>query len=201
MSLSPADLRLLRVFTAAVLGRFDELAHLRRTAPLGEPDRRWREALLMVHVFAGVPRGVEAYAVLEAQGGLGPAHDEQDQAKPEERRARGEAFVRRIDEKDSPAVLGMLERQHADFARWVIEHAYGRVLTRPGLEPRVRELLAVCALAALGQERQLASHVRGTLRCGGTREELEEALAALTGLVEPERLEHARRVLERFGAG
>jgi len=201
MSLSPADLRLLRVFTSAVLGRFDELAHLRRTAPPGEPDRRWREALLQVHIFAGVPRGVEAYAVLEAQGGLGLAHEEQDHATPDERRARGEAFFRRIYEQDSPAVRGMLERQHPDFAHWVIEHAYGRVLTRPGLEPRMRELLAVCALAALGQERQLASHVRGTLRCGGTRAELEEALGALEGLAEPARLDHARRVLERFGAG
>jgi alkylhydroperoxidase/carboxymuconolactone decarboxylase family protein YurZ len=200
MSLSPADLRLLRVFTAAVLGRFDELAHLRRTAPPGEPDRRWREALLQVHIFAGVPRAVEAYAVLEAQGGLGSAQGESDAAAPEERRARGEQLFARIYETDAPAVLAMLERQHPDFALWVIEHGYGRVLARPGLEPRMRELLAVSALAALGQERQLASHVRGTLRCGGTRAELEEALAALTGLVEPVRLEHAQRVLERFGA-
>jgi alkylhydroperoxidase/carboxymuconolactone decarboxylase family protein YurZ len=57
------------------------------------------------------------------------------------------------------------------------------------------------ALAALGQERQLASHVRGTLRCGGTRAELDEALGALDGLADPERIEHAQRGLERFGAG
>jgi len=201
MSLSPADLRLLRVFSAAVLGRFDELAHLRRTASLGEPDRRWREALLQVHVFAGFPRGVEAYAVLEAQGGLGFALGEEDSSTPEEQRARGEQLFERIYAADAPAVRAMLERQHPEYARWVLEHAYGRVLTRPGLEPRMRELLAVCALAALGQERQLASHVRGTLRCGGTREELEQALAVLEGLADPERLEHARRVLERFGQG
>ncbi len=201
MSLSPAELRLLRLFTAAVLGRFDELAELRRSAPEGEPDRRWREALLQLHVFAGIPRAVEAYAVLEAQGGLGPAQGEQDAASPDELRARGAQLFRRIYEDDAPAVQRMLERQHPDFALWVIEHAYGRVLTRPGLEPRLRELLAVCALAALGQERQLASHVRGTLRCGGTRAELEQALAALEGLAEPVRIEHAQRVIERFGGG
>jgi hypothetical protein len=50
-------------------------------------------------------------------------------------------------------------------------------------------------------ERQLASHVRGTLRCGGTREELDQALGTLEGLADPERIEHAQRVLERFGAG
>lgn len=201
MSLSPAELRLLRVFTAAVLGRFDRLAELRRGAPAGEPDRRWREALLQVHVFAGVPRAVEAYAVLEAQGGLGPAREEQETASADERRARGEELFRRIYAQDAPAVRAMLERQHPDFAACVIEHAYGRVLTRAGLEPRLRELLAVCALAAMGQERQLASHVRGTLRCGGTRADLDQALAALADLANPERLEHARKVLGRFGVG
>lgn len=201
MSLAESDRRLLRLFTAAVLGRFDELAELRRNAPPGEPDRRWREALLQVHVFAGIPRGVEAYAVLEAQGGLGSSEGESEHASESERLARGETFFRRIYEKDAPAVRGMLERQHPDFARWVLLHAYGSVLTRPGLEPRLRELLAVCALAALGQERQLASHVRGTLRCGGTRADLEQALDAIADLVQPERLEHARRVLEKFGAG
>ena len=201
MSLSPAELRLLRVFTAAVLGRFDELAHLRRAAPAGEPDRRWREALLQVHVFAGFPRGVEAYAVLEAQGGLGSSLGEEDPASPEERRARGAQLFERIYAADAPAVRAMLERQHPEYAGWVLEHAYGRVMTRPGLDARLRELLAVCALAALGQERQLASHVRGTLRCGGTREELDGALAAIADLVEAGRLEHARRVLEKFAAG
>lgn len=200
MSLPEPDLRLLRLFSAAVLGRFDELAELRRNAPPGEPDRRWREALLQVHVFAGIPRGVEAYAVLEAQGGLGSCAGEEETLDAAQRLARGEAFFRRIYEQDSRAVRGMLERQHPDFARWVLLHAYGSVLTRPGLDARLRELLAVCALAALGQERQLASHVRGARRCGATHEEIAEALAVLVGLAEPERLERARRVFERYAA-
>ncbi|MBK7643375.1 MAG: carboxymuconolactone decarboxylase family protein [Planctomycetes bacterium] len=203
MSLSPAERRLARVFTSAVLGRFDVLAQLRRDAPPGEPDRSWREALLQVHVFAGFPRGVEAYAVLEAQGGLGlPDADEEDRAAVPELRARGEQLFRRIYEHDAPAVQAMLARQHPQFERWVLEHAYGRVLARAGLAPRMRELLAVCALASLGQERQLASHVRGALRCGGTRADLEEVLAEIADFIEPlEHLERAQRVVEHFGAG
>src|SRR5687767_6157714 len=71
MALSPADRRLVRLFTACVLGRFDVVRELRSSAVPPEPDRRWREAVLQVHVFAGFPRLVEAYGVLALEGGLG----------------------------------------------------------------------------------------------------------------------------------
>ncbi len=93
----------------------------------------------------------------------------------------------------------MLSRGHPEFERWVLEHAYGRVLSRPGISPDRRELLAVVALAALGQERQLASHARGALRCGATSTETAEALESVADLVEPERLEDARRLVSRLG--
>ena len=54
------------------------------------------------------------------------------------------------------------------------------------------------ALAALGQDRQLASHVRGSLRCGATRADIETVLDAVADLIEPERLERARAVLAFF---
>jgi alkylhydroperoxidase/carboxymuconolactone decarboxylase family protein YurZ len=56
----------------------------------------------------------------------------------------------------------------------------------------------VVALAALGQERQLASHARGSLRCGATRAELDAALECVADLVEPKRMEQARRIVDRF---
>ena len=94
----------------------------------------------------------------------------------------------------------MLARHHPDFARWILEHAYGRVLARPGLSADRRELLAVAALAALGQDRQLASHARGAVRCGASVAEVLAALECLRGLVPDERRLAARRVVERFAA-
>ena len=87
---------------------------------------------------------------------------------------------------------------HPDFADFVLGHAYGRVLARPGLAADRRELLAVAALAALGQDRQLASHARGAVRCGGTSEQVRAAVEAVADLLRPERHERARRVLVRF---
>ncbi len=70
MSLSESDRRLLRLFLACVVGNWNEVRRVRRAAGPGEPDRRWREALLQVHLFAGMPRQVEATIALEAAGGL-----------------------------------------------------------------------------------------------------------------------------------
>jgi alkylhydroperoxidase/carboxymuconolactone decarboxylase family protein YurZ len=231
MSLDESDRRLVRLFTAGVLGRFDAVLAVRREARAGEPDRRWREAVLQVHVFAGFPRSVELYGVLDSAGGLGELEPGEFSAlepgkfselEPEELaafepgkleagdesrgsasqdatvRENGRALFERIYREDAPAVRAMLERHHPDFARWIEQHAYGRVLARPGLSPDRRELLAVAALSALGQERQLASHARGALRCGATRAEIDEVLDCAADLIEPERLVKARRVVERF---
>jgi alkylhydroperoxidase/carboxymuconolactone decarboxylase family protein YurZ len=84
------------------------------------------------------------------------------------------------------------------FARAVLEQAYGRVLARDGLSAARREVLACAALTALGQDRQLASHARGAVRCGATPQEVEAVLDALEGLVPRERLFDARMVIRRF---
>lgn len=197
MSLSSRERRLARLSTAIVLGNWDELRRVRASATAGEPDRAWREAALQTHLFAGFPRLVEAFGVLAECGGLGePGSDELEGGRaPVE---RGRALFDAIYASESERVRALLASHHADFARWIEEHAYARVLARPGLAADRRELLAVCALAATGQERQLASHARGSLRCGATREELAEALGCVADLVEPERMARARRVVERF---
>jgi alkylhydroperoxidase/carboxymuconolactone decarboxylase family protein YurZ len=198
MALSLADRRLVRLFTACVLGRFDVVRELRSSAVPPEPDRRWREAVLQVHVFAGFPRLVEAYGVLAEAGGLGEEGPDERLADEPGARARGRELFDRIYASGAASVRAMLESRHADFAGWIEEHAYGRVLARPGLSADRRELLAVAALAALGQERQLASHARGSLRVGASAAELGATLDAVEDLVEPARLEQARRVVARF---
>ena len=49
----------------------------------------------------------------------------------------------------------MLASFHREFHDFVLEAAYGRILTRPGLDAGTRELLAVTALASLDQKPQL----------------------------------------------
>jgi alkylhydroperoxidase/carboxymuconolactone decarboxylase family protein YurZ len=199
MHLSDQQRRLTRLFTAAVLGEWGEVRALRRAAPDGEPDRAWREAVLQVHLFAGFPRLVETLGVLAEEGGLGePLPEELEGSAPHPQ--RGDELFERIYGDGSERVRAMLRAGHGDFATWVAEHAYARVLARPGLSAARRELLACCALAALGQDRQLASHARGSVRCGASHAELVESLELVADLLGPERLERARHIAARFAA-
>lgn len=195
--LGERDARLVRLFVAVVLGDWDALRADRRAAPAGEPDRGWREAVLQAHVFAGFPRVVEAYGVLASVGGLGELSSDESLAEPD-RPERGRALFERIYDKDAPRVRAMLESGHPDFARWIEGHAYGRILSRPGLEPAQRELLAVAALAALGQDRQMASHARGALRCGASAAQVAAAVEAVADRIRSDRLERARQVVTHF---
>jgi alkylhydroperoxidase/carboxymuconolactone decarboxylase family protein YurZ len=196
-ALSDRDRRLVRLFAASVLGRFDVVRELRRTCASDEPDRRWREAVLQVHVFAGFPRQVEVHGVLEECGGLG-AFDPGELGTAPDARARGEKLFDTIYGKNAPEIRAMLAGHHPDFAEWMHDHAYARILARAGLPAAMRELLACAALIALGQPRQLASHSRGAVRCGATSEQVHAVLDVVADLAPAERIADARRVLEKF---
>ena len=68
----------------------------------------------------------------------------------------------------------------SDFTRslqnLVTEYCWGAIWTRPGLELRVRSLLNIAMLTALGKPDELQLHVRGAIRNGCTVEEIQEVL-------------------------
>ena len=64
----------------------------------------------------------------------------------------------------------------ADWQRYVTEHAWGAVWTRPGLEKRTRSMLTVAMLAALGRLEELGAHIRATRNTGVSRDEVKEIL-------------------------
>lgn len=55
-----------------------------------------------------------------------------------------------------------LRSYHPDVEAFVIEFAYGRILSRPHLTPKQRELLSVACLSGQVVFPQLHSHLLGT---------------------------------------
>lgn len=156
-------------------GRLRERLAALRTA--GWPRADGEELLLQAVLFCGFPRVVSAFAALDevwpaaqppAGGGLPPAAQAD----------AGRALFDAIYGPHAPAVAAKLRACHADFAAFVLEVAYGRVLARPGLPGSDRELLAAALLAAQDQPRQFVSHALGALRLGATREQLRTAVHA-----------------------
>src|SRR5882762_129896 len=64
----------------------------------------------------------------------------------------------------------------APFFETAIEHVWGGVWNRPGLDLKYRSLAVVSVLAATGHNEELKTHLRGALNLGWTVDELREAL-------------------------
>ncbi|EJT06661.1 4-carboxymuconolactone decarboxylase [Rhizobium sp. CCGE 510] len=62
------------------------------------------------------------------------------------------------------------------FQELITEAAWGHVWSRPGLTKRERSIVTIALLAALGQDDEVAMHVRATANTGATREDVCEAL-------------------------
>lgn len=62
------------------------------------------------------------------------------------------------------------------FQEMITETAWGHVWSRPQWTKRERSMVTIALLAALGQDEELAMHIRATLNTGATREDITEAL-------------------------
>jgi len=62
------------------------------------------------------------------------------------------------------------------FQELITEAAWGHVWSRPTLSKRERSIVTIALLAALGQDDEVAMHVRATSNTGATRDDVCEAL-------------------------
>jgi 4-carboxymuconolactone decarboxylase len=75
---------------------------------------------------------------------------------------------------DEPAVSA-----NSAFQQISVEHLFGDIWNRPGLELRERSMITVAALTVLGREPQLKVHLQGALNVGISRQAIEEMMIHL----------------------
>ncbi len=153
----------------------------------------FHEAVLQCHLFCGFPRTLAALDVL-ADAGM----KLEDPGFEEPTSDTGAGLFDTIYGDGADRVREHLRGLSPTFATWIAEHAYGRVLARPGLNAAERECLAVVALAATGHDRQLASHVRGAVRCGASAPEIMEPMDLIATLIPEDQAARAREIAGRF---
>ena len=94
---------------------------------------------------------------------------------------KGVAEFRTVLGEQGEQLLRSLADISPDLARLVVEYPFGDIYSRPGLDLRTRELVAVAALAALGNARpQLKMHIHGAMNVGSTREEVLEVILQMS---------------------
>jgi 4-carboxymuconolactone decarboxylase len=64
----------------------------------------------------------------------------------------------------------------APFQELLTRYAWGDIWSRPGLDRRSRSMITLAVLTALGQDHELALHVRGAVRNGLSESEIQEVL-------------------------
>jgi 4-carboxymuconolactone decarboxylase len=99
----------------------------------------------------------------------------------EDHHARGVAALEIITGGGTAKLVEGLQDLAPELSDWVIDFAYGDVVSRPQLDLRTRELATVAALTALGNAPpQLRAHIKGALNAGCTPREVLEVVLQMS---------------------
>ena len=172
-----------------------EAAHSRVDPALVE------EVILQSYLFAGFPRALNAariwrtFASEAAPATLAQSddlHEWREQGKRTCATVYGGAYEK---------LRENIRTLHPLLDEWMITDGYGKVLSRPLLDLKLRELCIVAACAASGQQRQLHSHLRGALNAGVAPADVERTLDSLSDLVPADRLASYKLLFSRVSRG
>jgi len=199
--LDERSVALVRLAAAVARGGTDgALTERMRAAREAGVPRRWIEELLLQSLLnVGYPLALAAFAAWRELDGPLPA---EDAGEPVEHAAwaewarRGEAACRAVYGRTYHKLLRNLEGLHPALPPLVLIDAYGKLLARPGLDARRRELCTVAAIACLDAPRQLHAHLRGALNTGSSKEEMDALVTLLAAELPEERARRLRALWE-----
>ena len=147
--------------------------------------RSMDEVILQSYLFAGFPRTLNAARAWRAASGE-PAPEVDESATLSVSSAweeQGERTCATVYGESYEMLRRNIRELHPALDAWMITDGYGKVLSRPGLPLRIRELCILAACAASGQQRQLHSHLHGALNSGASAEEVRLALDAISDMI------------------
>ena len=158
------------------------------------------EIVLQSYLFLGFPRMLAAAERLAAHHSEYVEFAEPEPISSQESETwfiRGTALCRGVYGSSYDLLRDRVCSIAPDVFRWMIVEGYGKVLSRPGLSSIERELAIVACLIWENREKQLFSHMRGTLNVGGNSDLLQAVIEDLTPAA-PRGCSTAREILHRL---
>jgi len=185
-SLDPQARDLVRFAAAIAQGYEPELRE--RVGPLrsSQVPVIWVEELLLQSVLmVGYPRTLIAFTVWRKFSGVpAPATDpDTDYGRAGEWTTMGETLCAVVYGENYGKLRESVRGLHPAIDAWMVTEGYGRTLSRPGLDLKLRELCTVAQTAVLEAPRQLHSHLRGALNAGASFGQIEGALSIVNPLL------------------
>ena len=189
VALDPPTIALVCVATAIAKG--DEVVlrnRMRAARGAGVPSLWVEELLLQSLLNVGYPLALAAFAVWrEVAGPIKDTGEPLAHGVWLQWQERGAKLCAEVYGRAYHKLLLNLKGLHPALEALVVVDAYGKVLARPGLDARRRELCTLAAIAMLTAPRQLHAHLRGALNTGWTREDVDTVLAMVELDLTPER--------------
>jgi 4-carboxymuconolactone decarboxylase len=191
----PAEVRALVRLSACVAGGTEAAVRTAcREAIAAKVPAVWaEETILQAYLLAGFPRALNAMREWrKASGGAGAVEERPITAADIDAwRAAGERTCATVYGDFYDKLRHNIAELHPALDDWMIVEGYGKILSRPGLELKLRELCVVAACVSTRQDRQLHSHLHGSLNADASAAEVHETISALKGLVADESISHA----------
>jgi 4-carboxymuconolactone decarboxylase len=181
MSLDPQTLALVRIAVATATGDESKLRDRMIAARgAGVPPLWVEELLLQSFLNVGYPLALVAFGVWRSVAGGGPVEDGGEPiAHPDWERwtKRGVEACAEVYGRTYHKLMLNLRAMHPAIEPLVVVDAYGKILGRPGLDSKRRELCTLAAIAMQNAPRQLHAHLRGALNTGSSRDDVDEVIA------------------------
>jgi 4-carboxymuconolactone decarboxylase len=188
-TLDPQTLALVRIAVATATGDEIKLRERMIAARAVNVPPQWVEELLLQSFLnVGYPLALVAFGVWRSVAG--PVQDAGEPiAHPDWERwtTRGVEACGEVYGRTFHKLMLNLRALHPAIEPLVVVDAYGKILGRPGLDSKKRELCTLAAIAMQNAPRQLHAHLRGALNTGSTREDVDAVLAIVEADLNPDR--------------
>ena len=177
-------------------------AQVREALTRGAADCRqsWvEEVVLQSYLFAGFPRALNsAREWRRISGQRAPEFDQGENYElAGQWRVQGETTCSTVYGPFYERLRHNIRDLHPALDAWMIVEGYGKVLSRPALDLKRRELCIVAACATAGQDRQLHSHLHGALHAGASPADVRDALNSVADVAGPENSARYHQLFER----
>lgn len=170
--------------------------HIGAALNIGVPPEEIIDVMYVTTVFAGFPsglNGITAAREVFQEKGVSLRQDKMPAAKGETRRERGLEAVNRTSKGAGDKVIKSLSDIAPDMGSFIIDFAYGDIISRDILSPKHKEIAMIAVCVAKGtMEPQMKVHMHAGLNVGLTKQEIVELMthmavyagfpAALNGL-------------------
>lgn len=192
--LDAATAELVRLAAVITIGDEPEVREALERAASATPHEWIEELILQSYLFAGFPRTLNAARDWRRISGRpAPESDEETEIGDLDNwQDRGEITCSTVYGPFYDGLRRNIRTLHPALDSWMIVDGYGKVLGRPGLDLKRRELCIVACCAVARQSRQLHSHLHGALHAGATVAEVNGTLDAIEAMLDADGMRGVR---------